>query len=235
MFVVGPTLFSGNGDHPAGDGLTRFQCAFAGASSADVSAYATGSGSVNGGTLGAGTYTINLDGVSTLNRYILWNHASNFDLSTGGTLTAEFFVTLSQDSGVNPAAATKFAQLSFGGTNNAIDFYVNGLSGGFNKLSLLRNASVNVHLGSGNAWGTHHFAITFSPDGYMRVYVDGVRTYEDLYTSDGSDGAVQLGGVSTGFTSRYIAEFTGARVRRAIMYSGTPVAVPGSAAAWGSP
>ena len=57
MFTCGPQFFGSRGDHPAGDGLTRLQTAFAGASAADISGFGV-SHVQSGGTLGNGYYDV---------------------------------------------------------------------------------------------------------------------------------------------------------------------------------
>lgn len=94
MFTVGPTFFSRPvGDHPEGDGLTRLQTTFAGASADDISGFAVPA-TVTGGTLGEGYYDVTIP-INTAS--ILGVSYSSTDVArqaAGQALTVEVFLAL---------------------------------------------------------------------------------------------------------------------------------------------
>lgn len=235
MFTVGPTFFSDPGDHPPGDGLTRLQCLFAGASSADVSSYAIGSGTQNGGTLYAGYFECLFDSVGTHERQIIWEHADLYLSSSSEPLTAEYFVTV-EETVANPQSQNEIGRFKFGSAqiNNAVAGYV----GGLNNFAIADYGDWSYD--HGEVWDTlTHVAVVFRTTGFYDVYIGGVRVHAaQAYSGgagQGSVGSVIVGGTGQNYVSRITCRYYGVRVRRAEMYAGASFAPPASPAAWGPP
>lgn len=239
MFVVGPTFFSNPGDHPPGDGLTRLQCLFAGASPADTSSFAIGSGVQDGGTMVSGYYDCVMDAVATFPRTQIWTSAQLL-VPALSAMTFEAFFDLIE---LIPQPNSNNTILSFGGGDYASTLSQNGYvaSGPSAPYSLAFDVGVtgspSVYSGTAPAWGTNnHFAMVFRTTGYYDVCLNGTRVYTGSYSAPfAPTGSVQLGGNSTAFAARREYKFYGARVRAAEMYFGASFTPPSGPAAWGPP
>lgn len=243
--IIGPTFFSRQiGDHTPGDGLTRLQTAFAGGSSADISQYAIGSGTINGSVaVTDGLLTVTLTALST-NR-ISWNNNDLRRLNSTA-LTVEFFVrvvevTVNHASSIRQyASLDNFDNMDDGGGNGGThEFGVGGYSGGINPFRAQLNTWYSGDTGY-DAYGAGFVHVAYvwdaSPTGSLSIYIDGVRVVLQTGGSHwiSGDTILYLGGASPIFTNA-VAEFTGVRVRRAEMYSGASFVPPASPADWGPP
>jgi hypothetical protein len=238
MPQVGPTFFSlPLGDHPEGDGLTRLQTAFAGASSADLSTYAIGSGGNNGGTLGAGYFEIVQN--SATFKALAWENAGLATLD--GPHCLEFFFEAFETS-ANPPSTCNIEQhkitlmsiptmqiLGHAGGINNVGWVATPTGEGFSLISA--SPAVDV-FGS-----VHHVVYQHDENGALSIWYDGVRQLDSYGTWDGSGVTgpyVYLGATGIGGQTITI-RFYGVRVRRAEMYSGASFTPPSSPAAWGPP
>ena len=229
MFVVGPTFFSNPGDHTPGDGVTRFQCAFAGASSADVSSYLIGSGTNDEMTVTDGAASALFD--SDLNpKSLLWNNFSMAMGSNSSPFTAEIFFR-AEEVNHDTGNIIKFAEFTF--NDNGIDFYISSYPNSLTKMFVIQAGFSNVE----HTWTTygplHHLAFVNRTTGGTDIYIDGTRIITARATwTLGSTGTVQLGGVGRGDTRM---TYYGARVRGEEMYSGASFTPPSGPSAWGPP
>lgn len=236
MFAVGPTFFSARlGDHEPGDGLTLFQTTFAGASAADVSANAIGSGSGSGLTLADGSMYGTMDGTT---RTKLWDSAVIGMPARSDTRTWEFFFN-AEEINISPGNQIKFAQFTC--SIPSIDFWLqsaayvpNGARNIFIDMSASGNGTITVPCDVYD--GTkHHIVFTNKAvSGNNDIYVDGVRVVNDLYLGayTAANGQFQLGGASNGDT---LVTYYGARARNAVMYSGASFTRLSGPEAWGPP
>lgn len=219
-----------DGDHPAGDGLTRLQVTFAGASSNDLSSYANGPGTNDEATLYDGYCRMLFD--SNANpKSLSWSDADIALPSATSSWTAELFF-LATEISHSPGDAVKVAQLTFNSTG--FDFYIPSYSGGlsYTKLRIVQSGFGDVDCTT-TVYGTlHHLAFVNRTAG-TDIYLDGVRviTARAPYYS-GSLGTLQLGGIGRGDTQ---VDYYGCRVRAAEMYSGASFTPPSSTADWGAP
>lgn len=235
MAVIGPTFFSSPvGDHPAGDGLTRLQTVFAGASSADISQYLIGSGTNDEMTVSDGSANAVFD--SNLNpKSLVYSDVGISQISDDAPLTYEMFwvATLDTPSPQSPGDAIKFAQ--FTTHLNGIDFYIRGVPNDTDIL-IIQSGFTTVTVTAGHAYGTqNHLALVNRSTGVMDIYLNGVRvvTGRNDNTTLAGLGTMQLGGVGRGDTR---VTYYGARVRRAEMYpDSATVTPPLNPAAWGPP
>lgn len=238
--IIGPTFFSSpSGDHPAGDGLTRLQTAFAGASSADISSYAIGSGTNTLGTVNDGYYAITLSG--GLTKTLVWTDAG---LAKGQDDPYTFEVFFEADDPYwNPVALSSIlsaAMFLSAGFNLIINGY-GGAVPGANELYY------EDYINGTHTWAAavdffdstparHHFAFSVSAAGVYNVYLDGVRIVGPITGTNfvHTSGSVQLGGVNSA-GDQLDLRYYGVRVRRAEMYTGASFTPPASPAAWGPP
>ncbi len=234
MFAVGPTFFSSPvGDHPAGDGLTRLQTAFAGASSADISQYLIGSGTNDEMTVSDGSASALFD--SNLNpKSILYNDAGLAQQLSTSPLTYEIFwqATLDTPSPQSPGDQIKFAQ--FNTHVNGIDFYIRGYPNDTDILIIQSGVTTITVTGAHTYGALNHLALVNRASGLADIYLNGVRVSAGRTGTGGlaGTGRMQLGGIGRGDTR---ITYYGARVRRAEMYTGASFAMPSSTAAWGPP
>lgn len=235
MAVIGPTFFSSPvGDHPAGDGLTRLQTVFAGASSADISQYLIGSGTNDEMTVSDGSANAVFD--SNLNpKSLVYSDVGISQISDDAPLTYEIFwvATLDTPSPQSPGDAIKFAQ--FTTHLNGIDFYIRGYPNDTDIL-IVQSGFTTVTVTAGHSYGTqNHLALVNRSTGVMDIYLNGVRvvTGRNDNTTLAGLGTMQLGGIGRGDTR---VRYYGARVRRAEMYSDSATVTPPlNPAAWGPP
>lgn len=219
-----------DGDHAAGDGLTRLQVTFAGASSNDLSPFANGPGTNDEASVFDGYCRMLFD--SNANpKSLLWNDVDIVLPSATAPLTAEFFF-LATEISHSPGDAVKFAQLSFNSTG--FDFVIPPYSGGqsYTKIRIVQSGFADVYCDT-TVYGTmHHVALVNRSTG-TDIYLDGVRviTARAPYWT-GSQGTLQLGGVGRGDTQ---VDYYGCRVRYAEMYSGASFTPPSGVDAWGAP
>mgnify|MGYP003500815524 FL=1 len=235
MFAVGPTFFSSPvGDHPAGDGLTRLQTTFAGASSADISQYLIGTGTLSNMTLSDGSL-MGLFDSNVTTKSLVYTDVGISQVSDTAPLTYELFwkATLDTPSPQSPGDAIKFAQ--FTTHLNGIDFYIRGVPNDTDIL-IVQSGFTTVTVTAGHAYGTqNHLALVNRSTGVMDIYLNGVRvvTGRNDNTTLAGLGTMQLGGVGRGDTR---VTYYGARVRRAEMYpDSATVTPPLNPAAWGPP
>jgi hypothetical protein len=232
------------GDHPAGDGLTRLQCTFDGASSADISEYALGSGTITESSptyvdVREGELYIRLSGA--VQNQLVWSAAGLGRVPLTGH-TVEFFVR-AVEIDPNPAfgATMFFDTAAWGMANSRMTF--DPVSGG-----------KNVARAYATAWYTYpdtedlfirfaadtHVAFVTSADEFadLRVYINGQLLYTSVGTATavGSpyNGSVTLGGIGSSVAAEDFY-FTGVRVRRAEMYTGSSFTPPASPDDWGPP
>jgi len=240
MFTTGPTFFAPlSGDHPAGDGLTALQTAFAGGSSVDLSSYARGAGTNSDGAnviVTEGELTTVVGG--SAERSLSWTGSNLARLPSTG-YTAEYFVQVIESS-ANPASNmsrgahidafnTAIARLSF-----------NGFSGGINALvleSLAWFAYTGGDIFTVLATSTHLALVSdASSNGQMRMYLAGVQvasyTVGPITKTAPYTGTVVLGGFSAAGAT---LKFRGVRVRHAEMYTGASFTPPASPSVWGPP
>lgn len=236
MFTVGPTLFSSErGDHTPNDGLTRLQTTFAGGSSADISSYGLGAGtlSATGATVYSGYLEIVQD--SAVDHSLLWA-ANGLARLPSTAHTLEFFVKIIEVTN-NPVPSVYFSEVDL--ANMAVNkTYVQGFLGGVNSQAFISPTwytfagTTDVYTGT---W--HHHALVWDTAGALSVYWDGVRQCSVASTGDkGSPyfGSVRLGSTgAAGYTTKF--QFSGVRVRRAQMYTGASFTPPISPADWGPP
>lgn len=233
--IIGPTFFSSPaGDHPAGDGLTRLQTVFAGASSADISSYAIGPGTQSGGTVYDGYYEVNLTNLTPSS--LSWTDAGLWAASDNVSHTIEWFMSVIQMAFPSPWRYTIF-RTKFGSEGRYYDVYGNATG---NKLGLLREGGGVSYDTTGAAWSTNeHHAIVFRPDSTYDMYIAGQRVIAGATYSggipQGTTGNVRLGGTGGDDVTPLRVRYHGVRVRRAEMYSGASFAPPISPAVWGPP
>jgi hypothetical protein len=245
--LVGPTFFSPPiGDHPEGDGLTRLQTAFAGGSSADISSYAIGSGTLFGDTtVSDGLLTARLvPSVSTQLNYV---HPDIGRLDSTA-LTIEYFfrgveVTVNPASSVQRLMSMVHVDSMFPSSGSDAAHYM-GANGLVSSKNEIVGAAQNWY-----TWATntdlydpsvfHHVAYVWdaSAAGSLSVYFDGVRVAQRDNGGHRSisypNTTIALGGYSG--THSVTVEFKGVRVRRAMMYSGASFTPPAGPEAWGPP
>jgi hypothetical protein len=238
MFIVAPPFWSGSaGDHPAGDGLTIFQTAFAGGVSDDISISALGAGVELGpGTKVDGYYTADFDADGTTLRGIIWYADTDLSLGSGAPLTCEMFFTCLELVS-NCASSGKIFQLKFG--NATLDVYMRPFSGGINPLLFCFGAAcitttTDIY-STGITPGFHHLAQVYRTTNLIDVYLDGVRIIEGSSFAGDSTGQIQMGGEGVSYANRWRMHYNGGRVRRAEMYSGASFTPPANTAAWGPP
>jgi hypothetical protein len=231
MFTVGPTFFSSAGS----DGLTRFQVAFAGASSADVSTYAIGSGTNDEFVLADGSASAVFDSDANP-KSLVYDNAGLKQLADDSPLTYELFFTASDPGGgytfENPGHAIKFAQ--FTTHLNGISFYIQALPND-TDVKVVQSGYSDVIVTAAIVYGVqNHLAMVNRTTGVMDFYLNGVRiiTGRDDATTLASTGTFQFGGVGRGDTK---IAYAGGRVRREEVYSGASPGAPSSPAAWGTP
>lgn len=238
---IGPTFFSRRlGDHLPGDGLTRFQTAFAGGSSADISAFANGSGTNDGGTVYDGYYEVVSD--ITTNQ-LVYGADSDLGRPANTAYTFEVFFQATRVPFMNGSAQMFSALLwsnSGGGGNGSFNTTVNG--GGVGACPFYYIDAIN---GATDYTGTgdfptppsmHHFALSTDAAGTYNTYLDGVRIKGPRVSNNllHSNGTIILGGFASG-ASVLTLRFYGVRIRRAQMYTGASFTPPANAAAWGLP
>lgn len=245
FYIPTPTWSKKSGDHPAGDGLTRLQCLFAGASAADVSGYGETPTIVR--NPGPTDYVRLFEGYAQIlmgngTNYISW--ASN-ELgrrpNTGHTIEGFFKAA---ENHVDPSSMMTAAKIDF--LNMAISqMNINGFSGGMNILNLLATAWYNwpdtVDAFSNRLAAYTHIAwvCDATANGDLRVYVNGDRKV--LYNTGSLQktapyaGSVMIGTDSAGVTQNSWIYCSGIRVRRAEMYTGATFTPPASPAVWGPP
>jgi hypothetical protein len=234
VFTVGPTFFAASGDHPEGDGLTRFQTTFAGGSSADVSSFANGSGTNTGGTLTAGQYEVVVDSLSekglaygvdtdlgrAINTAYTWECFFNSaTISQVDTTTAMITLRLKDSPG--------YIQLLVNAFSNPV-YYFDELNGVFTYTGGVPFLAISTD---------HHFAICVDAAGDYNTYLDGVRIAgpRNLGNIAHINGNFLLGGSRAGGTGQLRLRFKGVRIRRAVMYTGASFTPPASVADWGPP
>lgn len=235
MFTIGPTFFSASGgDHPEGDGLTRFQTAFAGGSSADISSFANGSGTNTGGTVGAGQYQVTVDSGSA--KGLTYGVDTDLGRPANTAYTFECFFNTTVISPVDSVTGMVYVQLM--STGGWAQLSVNGGGNTLNFEDDINGAT--YYTGSGSFLAStddHHYAICVETSGNYSVYVDGVRIVGPVAGGNvvHANGFVRLGGIRSGGTSQLQLTFKGVRVRRAVMYSGASFTPPLTPADWGPP
>ena len=230
MFTVGPTFFSSAGDHPAGDGLTRLQCTFAGASSADVSSYLIGSGTNDEMNLFEG-YAQTLFDSNANPKSLLYSDVGLSLITDDAPLTYELFFKASGNTQV-PGDQIKFAQFTL--HQYGLDFVIRGIPND-TDIIIKQTGFTDVYVTAGLTYGlVNHLTLVNRSTGVMDVYLNGVRviTARDNATTREPLGTFQFGGVGRGDTT---LTYYGGRVRRAEMYSGASFIPPSSTAAWGAP
>lgn len=245
--IIGPTFFAPyEGDHEPGDGLTRLQTAFAGGSSADISSYALGSGTISGSvTLTDGLLSIALPSLTT--NTLSWTNAG-LRREAGFPLTVEYFFRCVGPPN-DPAWSTQrlasldnLDSLDDGGANGGTHYMGhNGFSGGVNPVSLGMDNAQYQETSPVDAFRAQYIHVAYvwntGATGNPGIYVDGVR---EVNKSDASNdyisgnSIIYLGGTGH-INGSPTVEFTGIRVRRAVMYSGASFTPPASPAAWGPP
>lgn len=239
MSQVGPTFFSSSGDHPVGDGLTRMQTTFAGASSADVSQYSIGSGVNTLGTLHDGYYQVTLASGAT--KRLVWTDSGLAKLQNE-PYTFEVFLE-ADDPYWDPVGVSQimsvvmFLSAGFG-------LAINGFGGAVpsaNELSYEDTINgAHTYTASVDFFASlpviHHFAFSVASDGTYNVYLDGIRILGPITGTNfvNTSGSVQLGGVNPS-GDQLDLRFYGVRVRRAEMYSGASFTPPSGPADWGPP
>lgn len=227
-----------DGDHPAGDGLTRLQVAFTGGSSADVSSFALGTGTLvgTGVTINNGYLEIVENGA--VDRHLSWAD-DGLGRQSNGAYTLEFFVEPIAVSPLQPASGIQYAIMDIA-TGTVMNLYQQGLLGGVNAPAI--DWPGLASWGGNYDWFTgtyHHVAIVADTSNNFSFYFDGIRpfgivtgNYNKNYS--GATSAVQLGATGgVGVTTTF--RFSGIRVRRAVMYSGASFMPPASPAVWGPP
>ena len=233
MFAVGPTFFSNPGDHPAGDGLTIFQTAFAGGVSNDISVSNLGAGVELGpGIKAAGYYEADFDAVSTFNRGIVWYADADLSLGTGNPLTCEMFFTCIELVS-NPASSGKIFQLQFG--TPILDVYLQPFTGSINPIGFAYGGTTFSSTTDAFDIVIRHLAMVYRPSNTLDTYLDGTRLHTLSGTAGAADGQIQMGGSNTVYADRWRMQYRGGRVRRAEVYSGASFTPPASPAAWGPP
>lgn len=242
MAVIGPTFFSSPvGDHPAGDGLTRLQTAFAGGSSADISSYAIGSGLVAGPiALSGGLLTCALTpGVETSLR---WEDVALVK-PVGIAVTFEYFCRFFEVAANHASAVQRMAMLrnvdslSSGGSYSGDHVMgVNAWTGSINAISLIM-ASQYEWYSAFDAYeaGQVHIAYVYPAASGLNIYVNGVRVVQKtgVMNFGGGPNGTWIGGYSGSYSET--VKFQGIRVRYAEMYSGASFVPPAGPEAWGPP
>lgn len=235
MPIVGPTFFSS--PTTTGDGLTRLQTVFAGASAADTSDYSIGSGTSAYGTLVDGSnYWVAVD--ATL-QFRYWLDAGLI-LNNNSPLTAEMFFTDVWTNNTASAKDQKIGQMNFGDQNfdlivqeqadqTTSRFNLSASSGGMNYAgSTDFNATDPAY--------KHHAAFVARANGTCDFYLDGVRivTGVSYFNAASSTGYIQIFGRGTQ-NQTITATYYGVRVRRAEMYTGASFTPPAGPEAWSAP
>ena len=236
MPSVGPTFFSlPVGDHPEGDGLTRFQTAFAGASSADISSFANGSGTLTNATVFDGYLQATVGGAT--NRSLSYGTDTDLGRPSNTDFTMEVLFTTEEIFAADGVEAILGGTYISSGSGGNTSLYVNG-----GTSYLVVDSQLNgyvIDTGSVNfitQGGQHHYALCIDSAGSANIYVDGVRKLGPLSVGNlaHSNGTFTLGGTGAG-TGAYILRVQGVRIRRAVMYTGASFTPPATPAAWGPP
>lgn len=235
-----------DGDHLAGDGLTRLQTSFAGGSSNDLSPYAIGPGVIQGAaSVSDGLLTVPL--TAGVAGWLRWTD-SGLSKPAATAMTYEYFVQLVEVT-VNPVN---------GAPDIATLFNIDGLSDGggysgthhmgYNGYDAGKNPLV-AYMGGGQYLGTPspqfdvfsagwmHIAYVYTAagSGVLSLYVNGQRIVEKIGAGAhlSGDSILTLGGYIA--TADVTVQFKGVRVRRAAMYSGASFTPPAGPEAWGAP
>jgi len=242
MAVIGPTFFSspsGGGDHPPGDGLTRLQTAFAGASSADISIYAIGSGTNTGGTVHDGYYEVDINSGSLKN--LAWVN-SGLAKNTGQKYTFEIFFEVIEVTGNRNSAVGLFDAVMF--LTAGMQASMNGYGG---AVPLANEFAYSDTINGGHTYvgstdlpasspAIHHFALSVAADATYSVYLDSSRILGPVAGTDfaHTSGSVSIGGVSASGESTRLKVY-GVRVRRDQMYTGASFVPLSGPEVWGPP
>jgi hypothetical protein len=248
MFTVGPTFFSRPlGDHPEGDGLTRLQTTFAGASADDISGFAVPA-SVNGGTLGDGYYDVAIGVGESTTKGVTYSSTGIARQASGQALTVEVFLSLQYyPEGDN----------GDGQTHVNLNNLTSNMTGGNYPIRIATKGGVGntnyAQYGQGYAnWdqtgdpapglltSIRHLAWVWYSDNTYAMYYNGVRQAAPAADSSYLLGAptpfVLLGSPSNSYYwTNFVMRYYGVRVRRASMYSGATITPPASPADWGPP
>jgi len=248
MFTVGPTFFSRPlGDHPEGDGLTRLQTTFAGASAADISGFAVPE-TVTGGTLGDGYYDVVIPVNTASVLGVSYSSTGIARQASGEALTVEVFLTLQtypvlRNSSTQTHVFLSNLTVAMNGGNYPIQVQT---TGGYTQTNHTQvglgyaNWSASGDKTPGLLTSIRHIAWVWYTDNTYAVYYNGVRqaapAADSSYLLGAPTPVIRLGSPSapaywTDLTMRY----HGLRVRRASMYSGASFTPPTSPAAWGPP
>jgi hypothetical protein len=228
------------GDHAPGDGLTRFQTAFAGGSSADISAFANGSGTIGlpGGFsfVGNGYYEATISG--PYDRSLKYGTNTNLGRQPNTAFTMEAFFTTEElytTAGVCSILGGTYISSAGGGGNTSI--YCGTDTGRVTVDSQLDGGYSNT--GTTDVVGDpsqHHYALCIDVAGTFNIYLNGVRKLGPLSTNNlgHTNGNFTLGGPGVG-GGAYVLRVQGVRIRRAVMYSGASFTPPTSPDDWGAP
>lgn len=248
MFTAGPTFFSSSvGDHLPGDGLTRLQVTFAGASAADLSGFGL-TPTRSGGTLGDGYYDVTISTGGGFNPGISYDDDSLARQATNTALTVEVLLSLNAYPTANNSSTQTHVYLnnltsSMTGGSNPIQMQTLGgfAATNFSQVgAFYANWSAPGDKTPGLLNSVRHFAWVWYTDNTYAEYYNGVRqagpSADTSYRLGAPTTTIRLGSPSaspywTDFTLRYL----GLRVRRASMYSGASFTPPSSVAAWGPP
>ena len=236
MAVIGPTFFSSPiGDHPPGDGLTRLQTTFEGASAADISSYAIGSGTNAYGTLTDGSnYWVATD-ATVQSRYWL---STGLVLNNYSPLTCEFFFIANWTNNTASAKDQKIGQMNFGDQNFdlIVQEQADQTTSRFNLSGGAMGYAGPTTFNTNGSADVHHVAFVARASGTCDFYLDGVRIVTGVTYSNAanSSGYVQLFGRGTQ-NQTITATYLGVRVRRAEMYTGASFTKPAGPEVWGAP
>ena len=236
-----------DGDHPAGDGLTRLQTTFDGGSAADISGYAVPE-TVTGGTLGDGYYDVIIP-INTAS-VLGVSYASNgiARQASGGLLTVEVFMSLeayptARNSSTQTHVYLNNLTSNMQGGNNPIQIQT---TGGYTATNFIQAGSSYANWNAsgdktpGLLSSIRHIAWVWYADNTYAVYYNGVRqatpAADSTYLLGSPTPQILLGSPSlpaywTDLTMRYY----GVRVRRDAMYSGANFSPPASPEVWGPP
>jgi len=247
VFTCGPQFFGSRGDHPAGDGLTRLQTAFAGASAADISGFGV-SHTQSGGTLGNGYYDVVIATGGGFNPGLSYNGNSLARQASGAVLTIEAFVSLQAYPTANNSSTQTHLYLnnitsSMTGGSNPIQMQT---TGGFTATNFSQVGAVYANWSAtgdktpGLLGQMRHVAWVWYADNTYAEYYNGVRqagpTADTSYLLGAPTPTILLGSPSaSAFWTDFTMRYHGLRVRRAAMYSGASFTPPSSPAAWGPP
>lgn len=255
MFTVGPTFFSrALGDHPEGDGLTRLQTTFAGASAADISGFAVPH--TIGGAAGSSTVVVHDGYLEVYNMAVAatagnpgcsWDDNGIARVANGAAHTVEWFMSLES----YPTARNGTGQ-----THIYLNNLTSSMQGGSNPFQVRTNGGyANTQWGSSSAnYGgsqlfdsftptllglRRHFAFVWQTDNTCSFYCNGVRVFtftDTSYLLGAPTPAIRFGSPSVAFYwTDVVVRYYGLRVRRAAMYTGASFTPPASPAVWGPP